>query len=225
MSTVDFTALPSSTYFTGANGLHVSGGSISTTRGLMVGTATDRTNLGEQRMQQAPLAWKSRMPRRVSKNTWYFVEDNTIPDFQLHLQKFRGKGHGEVRCSSPTRRLLDGSPEAQRLMIGHYGQAEAEMPNAVLVDVGNYATPELRGLRRMMDPNVQLREAVAETLAELVKASTSSRELSEDQQAELVAKYARIRDRFAQLRAEFAEMEAELDLMQLKLVDVLGEVE
>lgn len=194
-----------------------------TTGGLLMGAAVEMPDLtAARKVQQAPLGWKTRMPRRVSKNTWYFVEDNTIPDFQLHLQRFR-KGHGEVRCSSPTRRLLDGSPEAQRLMIGSYGRAEAQMPNAVLVDVGSYATPELRGIRRMMDPNVQLREAVAETLAELVKAS--GKDLSDDQQAELVAKYARIRDRFAHLRAEFAAMEAELELMQLKLLDVFGEVE
>lgn len=220
MNHVHFNTIPPSTYT----------GTVATTgtntRGLLMGASIDMADLTVRgRQQQAPLGWKTRMPRRVTKNTWYFVEDNTIPDFQLHLQKFRSKGHGEVRCSSPTRRLLDGSPEAQRLMIGSYGQAEAAMPNAVLVDVGSYATSELRGIRRLMDPNVQLREAVAETLAELVKASASGKDLSDDQQAELVAKYARIRDRFAHLRAEFAAMEMELDLMQLKLVDVFGEVE
>lgn len=172
-----------------------------------------------------PLDWKTRLPRRVARDTWYFVEDNTIPDFELHLQKFRTKGHGEVRCSAPTRRLMDSSVDAQRFMIGGYGQAQAKSPHPVVLDVSKYATKELRSLRRLMDPNTQLREAVAETLSDLVRATGQKKELTEDQQAELIAKYARIRDRFDFLRREFATMESEFELMQLKLVDVLGEVE
>jgi len=168
------------------------------------------------------LAWKTRMPRRVTKNQWYFIEDNTIPDFELHLQKFQTKGHGEVRCSGPTRRLLDRNRDAQGLMISAYGKAAAEMPRTVMVDVSRYATPELRQMRRVMDPHEQLKEAVNETLQDLVKRGS---DLSPDQQAELIAKYNRVRDRFALMRADFAEMESAFELMQAKLIQVLGEVD
>ncbi len=174
------------------------------------------------RQVASPLDWKTRMPRRVTKNTWYFIEDNTIPDFQAHLQKFAAKGHGEVRCSAPTRRLLDSNPAAQRELIGTYGKAAVEMPRAVFLSLDRYATKELRAMRRSMDPTVQLREAVDETLADLMRAKP---ELSSDQMAELVAKYNRVRDRFAQQRREFAEMEDAFELMQAKLVQVLGGVE
>lgn len=198
------------------------GGAGGQRRHILVGAPGEQLPQQQEARVPSDLEWKTRLPRRVSKGTWYFVEDNTIPDFELQLQKFGGKGHGEVRCSSPTRRLMDDNRDAQRLMIGHYGEAASQAPNVVRVDVAKFATKELKEMRRLMDPNTQLRESVAETLSSLMKASNQKQELTTDQQAELVAKYSRVRDRFDFLRREFAAMEDEFELMQVKLLDVLG---
>lgn len=164
------------------------------------------------------LAWVRRRPKRVTRGSWYFIEDNTIPDGQVLLQAF-SDGHGEARCSYPTRTILDGSDTACRHMMSHYSAARDQMPMTVMADVARWAPGHLKDMRRALDPMVQLRDGVNDLLAELVK---TKGEVDTYRAQELVSQYGRVRDRVAELRGEFSAIEDAFELMQEKLMAVLG---